>query len=769
MKSSAKDKAELAEKVNALEGKVSGAADENDRLRQDLSLLRANKAENEAQASAQSSELQKELSTLKAAIKRQEDLLKAEKASAAARASDILRLQKELKVSSVQLSKVLAEAKSLKEANSAAKSSKKALKSKHAEAIKTIKSLKEKLSEASEVAEAKSNSISSLNKQLAATEAKVQAAEASQASMVMNHEQELRDFQSRMDQQLAEHEQALTSLKAEQATALSASASSLQQLEQSHLQEIAGLRADHACALQEVTSKVTKLEEDNTGLEKALADYTRQLDDRAYAQDKLRKECTDLKETVSSLNEQLVKLKEQHQEELRKLEQQSKASLVKAELLAESQQRALEQHLQLAHEKTVEEMAQSKAKLQAELDDARASLKASEEEAEKSLVQLRQAHEQLIEEEKSLLQVEVDRAVAAHEAEKASIVEDHTKQIALATQKAERILEEEKTKWQEETLRELEKLSTEMREKLQAAVEDKRVALERAEASKSALRYELEAKSSEQRLRLLETHNRQMEEQRVSMSASFDEKMRYLVNANTAQVAGLKKDLEDRAAALARAQAESRDWTVRHGDLQQELSRLKMEWRQQSMNAEEAHKTTMNNVISRYERAEKDTAARHLSDKAEWAQVLQEKDSLINVERQRVEQTVREWRHKYAHRESREEDVQEIQSLQQQLQRAHAQCRKAVEEMSFFKKELLNREENYNKLFGRAPNVGIMQVVPSRQPSARKTKIPASNLPPLGSDQHRNSASNNNNNRDESRPKRPGSASKDRLRRYSIT
>lgn len=36
---------------------------------------------------------------------------------------------------------------------------------------------------------------------------------------------------------------------------------------------------------------------------------------------------------------------------------------------------------------------------------------------------------------------------------------------------------------------------------------------------------------------------------------------------------------------------------------------------------------------------------------------------------------------------------------------------RAKEEMAFFKRELLNREENYNKKFNANPVVGVMQVL----------------------------------------------------------
>ena len=46
---------------------------------------------------------------------------------------------------------------------------------------------------------------------------------------------------------------------------------------------------------------------------------------------------------------------------------------------------------------------------------------------------------------------------------------------------------------------------------------------------------------------------------------------------------------------------------------------------------------------------------------------------------------------------------------------SHVHLVKAREEMIYFKRELLNREENFNKRFGASPNVGVMQVVKPQQ------------------------------------------------------
>lgn len=59
--------------------------------------------------------------------------------------------------------------------------------------------------------------------------------------------------------------------------------------------------------------------------------------------------------------------------------------------------------------------------------------------------------------------------------------------------------------------------------------------------------------------------------------------------------------------------------------------------------------------------------------------------------------------------------------------------RKTQEEMKYFKLELMNREENFNKTFNRKPTIGVMSVVKSKGPGGPAT-IDATNkgLPPLG-------------------------------------
>jgi hypothetical protein len=77
---------------------------------------------------------------------------------------------------------------------------------------------------------------------------------------------------------------------------------------------------------------------------------------------------------------------------------------------------------------------------------------------------------------------------------------------------------------------------------------------------------------------------------------------------------------------------------------------------------------------------------------------------------------------RFKSRESRREDVVRINELTQLLERANAAARKAREEMQFFKLELVNREESYNKNFGSSPAVGVMNVL--RPAGQSKSKRP---------------------------------------------
>ena len=59
-------------------------------------------------------------------------------------------------------------------------------------------------------------------------------------------------------------------------------------------------------------------------------------------------------------------------------------------------------------------------------------------------------------------------------------------------------------------------------------------------------------------------------------------------------------------------------------------------------------------------------------------------------------------------RPSRSEDIEIIKNLKSELIIKEEEVRKAFESVKFYKLELINREQNYNKVFNANPNVGIL-------------------------------------------------------------
>lgn len=75
---------------------------------------------------------------------------------------------------------------------------------------------------------------------------------------------------------------------------------------------------------------------------------------------------------------------------------------------------------------------------------------------------------------------------------------------------------------------------------------------------------------------------------------------------------------------------------------------------------------------------------------------------------------VRELQELYDSRPSREEDLERIMVLDAELKEKITEWKKMKEEMQFYKMELVNREQNYNKTFGSCPTVGKVDPLAKR-------------------------------------------------------
>merc|ERR1719313_3020225 len=136
----------------------------------------------------------------------------------------------------------------------------------------------------------------------------------------------------------------------------------------------------------------------------------------------------------------------------------------------------------------------------------------------------------------------------------------------------------------------------------------------------------------------------------------------------------------------------------------------------------------------------------HLRETAEMKEQFDRARELQDMQIDMLQKRLQELQELYDSRPSRPEDLERIAALEAEVEEQTATVKRLVEEMQFYKLELVNREQNYNKVFGASPTVGVMNPIASKRnsssgaaPQMRLVQQPGAGmngmnmgLPPLG-------------------------------------
>lgn len=106
---------------------------------------------------------------------------------------------------------------------------------------------------------------------------------------------------------------------------------------------------------------------------------------------------------------------------------------------------------------------------------------------------------------------------------------------------------------------------------------------------------------------------------------------------------------------------------------------------------------------------------KHLLETTEMNEQFNRTRMLQDQQMELLQQRLQELQDLYDQRPSREEDLERIISLESELREKEVGYKRMYEEMQFFKKELINREQNYNKVFGANPQVGVIDPVSAKK------------------------------------------------------
>jgi hypothetical protein len=140
-----------------------------------------------------------------------------------------------------------------------------------------------------------------------------------------------------------------------------------------------------------------------------------------------------------------------------------------------------------------------------------------------------------------------------------------------------------------------------------------------------------------------------------------------------------------------------KEFTEQVSNWRQDKERREVLHRSKLEEQEQRHGTSLSHVLQERDRQSEEQEAQHGRALATAAAELEE-----------AQGNLQEMTRRYQHRESREEDISRVRILELKVREEIQARKRAVEDLKFYKLELLNREENFNQKFGGGRTVGVL-------------------------------------------------------------
>jgi chromosome segregation ATPase len=436
-----------------------------------------------------------------------------------------------------------------------------------------------------------------------------------------------------------------------------------------------------------LTAELEKNKSEVTKLNGIAADLKRQIDE-------LRKELeANASAAKAKMDAELAKLKEYYEGVLGKNDGANADALMKMEMDMKEKMDAELKKLREELENVIEEERANLAALGEKSEAEKKSLNeqlASEKERHSASVE---RLERIIKDLTSSGKDSMDNLVKAHKEEierlKKMLTEEHEGRMADAKKNEERLKKEIELKHDEEKKR----LDEEAREKLEHEL---RMA---AQAELDKLR-QADAKLKEELARL----EKELKDQHDGVVGGLKDDHEKVVGEVERMRAETQEALDQEAIEKANTQ---RMLSEAKAEIERLNAEMTMKLRQAAEDREEEKVALLREAanakafLEEQHRSEMDAAM------VNWTEL----EAGLNGEIAGLKGELEAMHERYLARESRPEDVERIQQLEREAVEKDALVKKTKEEMIYFKRELLNREENFNKKFNTNPNVGVMAVI----------------------------------------------------------
>lgn len=611
--------------------------------------------------------------------------------------------------------------------------------------MKLESQVQELLSSSSSANQQAMNEIENLKKLMAEMEKRFQTKE---QELQLSHDQMLSKLRSRHEEEISELKQRydelektsikkLQDLQEEMQKAQEKTERSLQRLKEDHQQKMEEQEKAHneivtglKQTIDELTQQLANQSDTNQQeKEKMKADYqkleskykalSKEFDSKKGDNERYESITNSLKNQIENLREELKASQKAFREKLdlnsQKLEQEWADKLEAALKQAEIDKETLRKDLlnQFATEKNQlvtqheEEIKSLKQLLQKEVNDASGMLRESERQRETLEAQLKQEkmqHDKMVQELQSSHQSAIRALEDTHRQELDRLRREYkssneSREHLLSTQHKEEI-----AKWQKllETTKQEhgELLANSLKSAQQTAEETLRQSLKDLEQS------------------LL----KQAQQQKDMMQQVYDKEKAQLIDRYEQEKSNLQNEIKELKTSL----QETKNQVVTLQDIinseRMIRSRREEEFIIERDGLQREHQMALRQAQEQYEKQQMALVKRQ---EEESQAIRREAHDMKAQYEERIREIVKEYKNlemKYLNRESRPEDLARIDQLTQECIEKEELVKKINEEMLYFKREMLNREENYNQKFNRQPNVGVMQVIKPKEVNDGKAK-----------------------------------------------
>lgn len=489
-----------------------------------------------------------------------------------------------------------------------------------------------------------------------------------------------------------------------------------QQSNDAHFAELAGVRDAHEAAMQKLnadfeTSRNSALAEKQAlndqlqELQRILSTVETDLTDSRAAFDDVTRIRKDLDAEIIRVRSEFDRMTLEYESKLRESEakfQEFRQKLDSDSATVDARHRQELEDLSREHAET---LRSKESELEAEtlkFEEERRKLKEQQDadikNADKLTEELRALRARIM---KEVEQVRADgvemmqRLAQDHEEKTQKLMDDHSSQLEHLRESLSRSHQERVDDMRQRHAKEIEELKNKFNSELSEknASHEATVRSIRKEHEEAVRKLVVEAEQAD---RKFATEKSELQAELCQTSTSLEKEI--------GKGKLLENDLQDAKVAYAALEDKIRALARAHDDA---LQKKTEDFNREKHGLKEQHKTSIEKMLQNHIKETKE-----VKDQFERVKLLQD------MQVQMLQDRAKELQELYDNRPSRPEDVERIEALEEDIRQKEATIKRMVEDMQFYKLELHNREQNYNKVFGAQPTVGIMNPMAQKRPSA---------------------------------------------------